>query len=435
MKVNLITRRGICKLGLASAAGATGIGLSAPLGFVSRRALAATGNKRVVIVGGGFGGAALAASVQRRAPDAEVVLIDPWPNLLSVPSSIQYVLGTVGPQDVLRDYSPLEARGMRRIEGRVRGVDPARRIVETDDEVIDYSVLVLATGIELRPAAVSGLVEAGTMNLSLYDRGSLQGLREALESFQGGRILVSVPDGALKCPPAPYEYSLLLARMIKQRGLDAEVVLVDAWPSPQPDPLGSALSAALEAQADVLTYLPAEVVVEVDAGARVAITDFGDELSFDLLSLIPPNGASTLLQDLDLTMEGDQFADVDALTMRSRRHEAIYVLGDAARTPYGKTAASATAAAEFASAAIAAELSGQEAPPVDASDPARVPAACYPFVDADAALHMAVTYSAYLADGEFVLSSEAHVDEDPSAANVSARRDWEHALLDGIFAG
>jgi hypothetical protein len=47
---------------------------------------------------------------------------------------------------------------------------------------------------------------------------------------------------------------------------------------------------------------------------------------------------------------------------------------------------------------------------------------------------MAVTYSAYLADGEFVLSSEAHVDEDPSAANVAARRDWEYALLDGIFA-
>jgi NADPH-dependent 2,4-dienoyl-CoA reductase/sulfur reductase-like enzyme len=111
---------------------------------------------------------------------------------------------TVGPQDALRSYSPLEARGLRRIEGRVRGVDPARRIVETEDEDIEYSVLVLATGIELRPEAVAGLAEAGAMNLSLYDRGSLQGLRQALESFDmgahpclGARRGAQVPAGTV----------------------------------------------------------------------------------------------------------------------------------------------------------------------------------------------------------------------------------------------
>jgi NADPH-dependent 2,4-dienoyl-CoA reductase/sulfur reductase-like enzyme len=127
----LISRRRILKLGLASAAAAGGSGLGAPLGFVSKRSRAATSIKRVVIAGGGFGGAAVAASLQRQTPDVEIVLIDPWPNFFSVPSSIEYVLGTVGPQDVLRSYSPLEARGMRRIEGRVRGVDPARRIVQS----------------------------------------------------------------------------------------------------------------------------------------------------------------------------------------------------------------------------------------------------------------------------------------------------------------
>lgn len=431
MSSHNVSRRQILKIGLASTAAA---GLAAPLGFVRRRAHAAE-NGRVVIAGGGFGGASLAVSLRRRAPETEVVLIDPWPDFFSAASSIGYVLGDVAPDAAMRSYGALEAQGVRRIEGAVRGVNPDLRVVETENEDFDYSVLVFATGIELRPGAIPGLAEAGETNLSLYDRAALPALRQALERFDGGRIVVSVPDGALKCPPAPYEYALMLARMIRERQLDGEVMLLDAWPSPQPDSLGNALSAALEAEADILNYFPAEAVAEVDADAGVVITDFGDELSFDLLSLISPNGASTLLRDLDLTMEGDQFAEVDPLTMRSTRREGIYVVGDAARTPYGKTAASAAAAAELASAAIAAELTGGPPPDYDSADPATVHTACYPIVAADAAFRLSVTYTAHRTDGEIALSSDVEVDGDASIQNAETRHDWERDLLDRIFAG
>jgi NADPH-dependent 2,4-dienoyl-CoA reductase/sulfur reductase-like enzyme len=429
------SRRQILKLGLASAAAAGLTGMAAPLGFVRRSAHAMGQNGRVVIVGGGFGGAALAGELRRRAPEAEIVLIDPWPNFFSAASSVGYVLGDIALEAATRSYASLEAQGVRRIEAKVRGIDPHRRVVGTDGDDFDYSVLVLATGIELRPEAIPGLAEAEDRNLSLYDRRSLPALRQALERFDGGRIVISVPDGALKCPPAPYEYALMLTRMIRERNLDGEVMLLDAWPSPQPDSLGDALSAALEAESDILTYFPAEPVSEVDADAGVVITDFGDELPFDLLSLIPPNGTSALLGDLDLTMEGDQFAEVDPLTMRSLRQDGIYVLGDAARTPYGRTAASAAAVAEFASMAIAAELAQQEPPDFDSTDPALIRTACYPYRDPEAAFRLAVSYSAYRSNGEVVLGLESEVDNEASATNAEARRDWERDLLMRIFAG
>ena len=412
------SRRGVIRAGASA--------LAAP--FIWRRAFAqgAGRGKRVAVIGGGFGGAMTAATLRRIAPDLDVTLIDPAPAFLFAPASIDLVFGRTTLADISRSYKLLADRGVRTVQAEARAVDLPKRRVETGKGAVEFDALVLATGIRLAPDEIEGLGAAG--NLSLYDRSQLPALKQRIDSFQGGTIVVSVPTGALRCPPAPYEYALQLAHLIKAKKLKGRVVLLDAWPSPQPDPLEPGLNAALNALADTIEYVPQVRVERVDAKARTVHTAEGDSFEYDLLSLIPPNRATPLVAALGIAGESDIFAEVDPLTFRSRKHETVFAIGDVARTPYGRSAGAAAAAGVLCAQAIARMLAGIPA----AASPA-VETACYPMLAPDSALLLETGFTIEGPEGSAHAAARSTADNNGSAGNLQKRRAWETALMARIF--
>lgn len=380
--------------------------------------------KRVVIVGGGVGGTTVAVHLRRHAPDIEVVLIEPSPALIWAPGSFDYVFGRSDRAHIAWDYAPLARRGGRVVKAAATAVDPARRTVTTGTGTFEYTALVLASGIRLAGEAIEGLAASG--NLSPYDPAALDALRDRIAAFAGGRVVVSVPAGALKCPPAPYEFALLLAHHLKARNAKGRVTLLDAWPTPQPDALSAGLGAALAADPERIEHVPQVNVAKVDPGARKVVTAEGDEFEYDLLCLIPPNRVSPLVAALGFAAEGDIFADVDPVTFRARRYESVFAVGDVARTPYGRNAAAAHSAAALCAREVARALDAATgAPPATV----KVDTACYPFVTPEETLKLQVAFTATATD----LDSQVTSDNAAAVANRKLRRAWETAVRADLF--
>jgi NADPH-dependent 2,4-dienoyl-CoA reductase/sulfur reductase-like enzyme len=408
-----------------------GTGL-APLVWLPRPALAASAAPRVVVAGGGFGGVATASRLRVLDPRIEVVLVEPNERFFSAPATMDRLFDRVpGEAGHTREYRGLEGRGVRRVATRILAVDPHRRRVETDRGTLDYDALVLATGIAPDPATIEGLAAAG--NLCPYERAALPALRAAIDGFEGGTVVVSVPPGVLKCPPAPYEFTLRLAESLAHRGVGAEIVLVDAWPSPQPDALGPALGDALLAAG--VDYLGQDSVESVDPEAGEVTTGFGDRIPYDLLCLIPVLRPDPVVAALDLAAPGDHLAEVDPTTFRSARHPEVFVVGDGARHPYGYNAAAAVAAGHLCAAEIARSLAPPGGRPPAPPGETRVRTACYPYLDAEAALRLEVDFTARMQSEGLVLESETVAETTATVDNRRRRRAWEAGLLADLLDG
>ncbi|MBI5121031.1 MAG: NAD(P)/FAD-dependent oxidoreductase [Rhodospirillales bacterium] len=408
---------------------ATGV---APGMFVRAFAAEPEKGRRVVIAGGGFAGCKLAVDLRRLSPEAEIVLVEPMADFFSGPSSFDCLFGRKSFKDATRPYSLLAAKGIRLIQGQVLGADIAKRSVETSQGAFTYSALVAASGIELAPETIPGLKDDPKANLSLYDRTALPELAKRLSAFKGGTIVVSAPPGAVKCSPAPYEYALLLAQHLKSRNLKGKVVLIDDRPNPQPQVVAAGFSAAIDAMGPYIDYVFQETVAQVDAKKRDVTTGMGDKISYDLLSLIPPNRGSALVKKLGIAGKGDSFAEVDPTSLRSKAHDTVYALGDAARTPYGFSAGAASQSAALCAQAIAAQL-GAKGPEISAANPARVHTACYPYLSSDLAMRSISRYAVHQDKGEMKLQSDPDVEAKGTPANKAARQKWESDLLASIF--
>ncbi len=386
---------------------------------------------RVVIIGGGFGGATAAAELRRLAPEAETILIEPFDTFVPGSSALEYVFGAKSIEQAGRSYAGLARQGVRVVKAEARAIDPAAKTVATAEGTFAYTALVLATGIRLAPEEIEGL-DATTTNLTPWNRTHLSDLRQRIARFEGGTAVIGVPVGALKCPPAPYEYALLLARHLQRRGGQGRIVLIDSWPTPQPDSVAAGFQAAIESFGERIEYVPQGRIARVDLAARKVFTADGDEFDYDLLSLIPPNRVSGLVKDLGVAADGDVFVDVDPLTQRSRRFETLYAVGDAARTPFGKNASAAAGTGFLAARAIARALGIREA----GEGTARIQVVCYPFVGLDRALAIETDFvftANPSANSPFDIKSSGGAR--PNEENLAKRRAWELAILKAAFAG
>jgi NADPH-dependent 2,4-dienoyl-CoA reductase/sulfur reductase-like enzyme len=377
------------------------------------------------VVGASFGGISLARTVNRLVPGLEIVLIERDPFFVLAPAQLRYLFGLVSLAEIARGYEALARQGLRILRTAVVAIDRDRRRVLTAAGMIEYDYLVLASGIRLAYEDVPGLAERPDVNLCPYDIGlSLVDLRQRIASFQGGHVVIGTPNSPYKCQPAPYEYALLWATTIKRRRLRARVTFIDPRSRPAPPALAEGLLNAMEGHGEVLTYEPFAQIRAVDPDARTVETEVG-RLSFDVLSVIPPNRALPFIAEAGL---GDPFVEVDPRTFRATRDERIYAVGDNADTPYAKTGYTAMDSARIAGEWIAGDL-GAKRP-----EPGRPANLCYPMVAPDRALRLE-THWAFEPDasGAARLRVRGTTDDQAKVSYARLRREWETRTLSTLF--
>jgi sulfide:quinone oxidoreductase len=301
----------------------------------------------VVVVGGGSGGLAVAARLKRRRSDLDVAVIEPSENHHYQPAWTLVGAGVYPIEATRRREADVMPKGVTWIKERAAGFEPeSNRVVLEDGTRIEYTFLVVASGIQLNWGAIEGLKETLGQNgvTSNYNFALAPYTWECIRNFRGGRALFSQPPMPIKCPGAPQKILYLAADHFRRRGIDAELRFLNAGPTMFGVPFfAKALDKVIDAYGGKRDF--GHNLVAVDGPRKQAIFEFADgnekkrvTHEFDMLHVVPPQSAPDFIRNSPLS-DKSGLVTVDKHTMRHTAYENVFGLGDCANTPNSKTAA------------------------------------------------------------------------------------------------
>ena len=344
---------------------------------------------RVVVIGGGFGGATAAKYIRMWSPDIDVTLIEPNRQFVSCPLSNRVLAGTWELADVTRGYGGLARHGVNTIHERATDVDPVGRIVTlADGRKLAYDRLVVAPGIELVYDDIPGLRDPDTHNTITHAWKAGEQtviLRGQLENMEdGGVYAITITMSPYRWPPGPYERACQVAHYFKAHKPRSKVLVLDENEDIQ-SKKGLFRKAWQERYPGIIEYHANEALVDVDVATRTAILEF-EVVQADVLNVVPPQRAGRIARDTGLITANDRWCEVDFLSYESLAVRNIHVLGDsvmgAPRMP--KSGHMANQHGKVCAAAIIALLHGDSP-----NSAPLISNTCYSFVSATEAIHVA----------------------------------------------
>ncbi len=342
---------------------------------------------RVVVIGGGFGGATAARYLRLWGGNVDVTLVDRNAEFVSCPISNLVVGGYKQIGDVTRGYGGLKAVGVKVLRDEVSGIDAAaKKIRLASGAELSYDRLVLSPGIGFMLGEVGGLqtaLDSGRVVHAWQAGPQTVALRNQLVAMRdGGVVAVTIPKVPYRCPPGPYERACMIASYLKTAKPKSKLLVLDANPEVQSK---KALFERAFAQhyKGILEYRPNAELKEVSG--MVAKLDFED-VKADVLNVIPPQRAADIAQRAGVVNINNRWAGVDWLTMESTAVKGIHVLGDSTfpAPTMPKSGHMANQHAKLAAAAIIQLLKGE---PVNATPV--VMNTCYSFVTQRDVIHVA----------------------------------------------
>ena len=310
---------------------------------------------RVLVLGAGFGGLELTSRLSEElGDDADVVLIDRSDGFVFGFSKLEVMFGRAEPAAVHHAYAGLVKPGVRFVQATIRSIDPVTKRVETDAGPFDADILVVALGADLDPAATPGLIDGGH---EFYSVAGAFALRDVLDAFDGGRVVVGVTSVPFKCPPAPSETALLMDEFLTARGSRARSTISLVMPLPVPIPPSPAASELLlGAFAERgIDWRPGRSVLALDPSRNVAVLSDESELPYDMFLGIPVHRAPAVVVASGMTVDG--WIPVDSLTLETR-FPGVYAVGDVTSVGTPKAGVFAEGQAAVAAERIIATIRG-----------------------------------------------------------------------------
>jgi sulfide dehydrogenase [flavocytochrome c] flavoprotein subunit len=382
-------------------AGLAGSGLLALGGCATR---GVPSSAKVVVVGGGYGGATAAKYVRLLSDyKIDVVLIEPNASFVSCPISNLVVGGTRTLAEVTSSYDALAARhGVTLVRDMATGIDAARKTVAlASGASIRYDKLLLSPGIELMFDSVQGLREAQAAGqfLQAWKAGpETLALRRQLEAMpDGGVYAIAIPEAPYRCPPGPYERASMVAAYFKRAKPKSKVLILDANPDVTSKP-GLFKKAWSELYPGMVEFRPQHKAVAVDVKTNTVKFDVQDDVKADVLNVLPPMRAGAIAVASGLANSNARWCGVNYQSFESAVAKDVHVLGDSIQIAplMPKSAHMANSHGKVAAAAIVAQLSGLEINPRP-----MLTNTCYSFVDEKNVIHVASVHEYVAAEKTF----------------------------------
>lgn len=380
-----ITRRNFLKV-----AGGT-----AAVGAIGVPHIALGASKKVVVVGGGIGGATVAKYLRRADASIEVTLIEPNKHYYTCFMSNEVLGGDRTMDSIKFDYTGLGKHGVKVVNDTVTAIDAkARKVTTAGGQSFNYDRCVVAPGVDFRWDAIGGYDEKAAEVMPHAWKAGPQTtiLQKQLQDMKdGGTVIISAPDNPFRCPPGPYERAAQIAHYLKKHKPKSKVLILDAKDKFAKQ--GLFVAGWKKHYGDMIEWVSAAnggKVESVDVAGR-SVQAAVETFKGDVVNVIPPQKAGKIAHTAGLVNDKG-WCPINQGTFESTIHTNIHVLGDAAIAgEMPKSGYSANSQAKVCAAAVAALLNGMEAP---------VPAyvnTCYSLITPEHGISVAAVYQ--LVDG------------------------------------
>jgi sulfide dehydrogenase [flavocytochrome c] flavoprotein subunit len=367
---------------LASAVGCASIGSSA--------------KPKVVVVGGGYGGATAARYIRMWSDgEVDVTLVEPNAAFISCPLSNLVLGGSRQLADITISYAGLARRhGITIVRDRAEAIDADRRIVKlAGGQALPYDRLILSPGVDFIWDQLPGMQHPGAQDklLHAWKAGPQTiALRKQIEAISdGGTFVMTIPPQPYRCPPGPYERACQVAHYFAQAKPRSRVILLDG--NDDVVSKGALFKKVwAERYKGIIEYVPQFKTADVDAASSTVISELGEKVQGTVLNVIPPQRAGSIAAQAGLANINKRWCEVDFLTFESTQAKRIHVLGDAIQTAplMPKSAHMANQHAKVCAAAVIDLLNDKAA-----SQKPLLTNTCYSFVSDKEVIHVASVHA------------------------------------------
>lgn len=418
-------REALATIGKVSAAG---------LALTSAPAFSKGSAGRVVVVGGGFGGATAAKYIKRRNPAIEVTLVEPAREFMTCPFTNLYLGGLRTLDQQVHNFDELRSLGVNVVHEYAENVDTQKQTLKlANGQSVAYDKLVLSPGIDFRWNALEGYDEAAAQKAPHAWKAGAQTqlLKKQLDAMPDGGLFVMVaPANPYRCPPGPYERVGMVAHYFKTQKPKSKILVLD--PKDAFSKQGLFLDGWKQVYGDMIEWVPLAKdgkVIRVDADTLTVETEFGQKHKADVLNVIPPQKAGLIAERAGVTNESG-WVPVKPETFESAKVPNVYVVGDATiAAPMPKSGFVANAQAKVAAAAIVNALAGR---------PAAAPSfanTCYSLIAPEYGISVAGVYA--VKEGKLVETSGGVSPKDADAEHRKLEAEygvaWYNAITQDIW--
>lgn len=323
--------------------------------------------KKIVIVGAGTGGTAIANKLRKALPldEWEITVIDRDNNHVYQPGLLFVPFGICTVNSLIRSRKQYISHGINFVIDDIKRIHHGENSVETKGGNFDYDWLIIATGCRLAPEENDGLMdEWGEKAFSFYTTDTAAKLSNAMANFEEGKLVMCVAELPFKCPVAPVEFIFLADWYFRQKGIRKKVKLHLSTPFPQcmpnwPKGRVITLEAARRKEISMSTGF---TLKEVNKAGKYIESYTGEKIDYDLLVIVPTNQGDDLIVESGLD-DGSTYVPTDKHTLKALNHKNIYVIGDATNVPTSKAGSVAHYEAEVITHNLLAEIKGKEPEP------------------------------------------------------------------------
>jgi NADPH-dependent 2,4-dienoyl-CoA reductase/sulfur reductase-like enzyme len=350
-----ITRRGFLRAG--------GVAV-AYLGMGSLPSFAAQAKRRVMVIGGGWGGATAAKYVRLADPNIEVTLLEPNKEFISCPFSNLVLSGVESIKNLTISYDGLRKHGVKIRHEAASAIEPDKKRVRVGKDYLAYDRLIVSPGIDFQFELVDGLAQAKDTVLHAWKAGpqTVQLAKQIHSMRDGGVVVLTVPPAAFRCPPGPYERTCQIAWYLQTRKPKSKLIVLDA----NPDIVSkTGLFKAIFKEYKNLEYRPSQKLEKIDVKAKEVTPEVGEKVKYDVVNVIPPQRAGAIAVQADLVGVDKRWCEVDHVTYESVKQKDIHVVGDSTiGLPVPKSGNVANAMGKICAVAVAHLLNGK-VPPIN----------------------------------------------------------------------